>query len=93
MGMNALASYIVLACRPRPAKAPPTDRRTFVAELKRELPSALRHLQQGNIAPVDFAQAAIGPGMASTRGTVRILESSGRPDGTYGASLINQTLD
>jgi hypothetical protein len=64
MGANALASYIVIACRPRPEDAPRTDRRAFVAELKRELPAALRRLQQGNIAPVDFAQAAIGPGMA-----------------------------
>src|SRR5437762_10195139 len=60
MGTNALASYIVLACRRRLADAPQIDRRAFITELKRELPSALRHLQQGNIAPVDFAQAAIG---------------------------------
>lgn len=53
LGSNALASYIVLACRPRAANAPQTDRRSFVTELKRELPSALRHLQQGNVAPVD----------------------------------------
>jgi len=64
MGTNALASYIVLACRPRPENAPQTDRRRFVEELRRELPKALRQLQQGSIAPVDFAQAAIGPGMA-----------------------------
>src|SRR5439155_25424577 len=64
MGANALASYIVLACRPRATNARQTDRRTFVAELKRELPTDLRRLQQGNVAPVDFAQAAIGPGMA-----------------------------
>ena len=76
---NALASYIVLACRPRPADALQTDRRAFIAELKRELPSALRHLQQGNIAPVDFAQAAIGPGMAVFSRYSRILESTGKP--------------
>ncbi len=93
MGANALASYIVLACRPRPADAPQTDRRSFVAELKRELPSALRHLQQGNIAPVDFAQAAIGPGMAIYSQYRNILESSGKPMTVRTAlSLINQTL-
>ncbi len=93
MGMNALASYIVLACRQRPADAPQTDRRSFVAELKQELPSALRHLQQGNIAPVDFAQAAIGPGMAIYSQYRRILESSGNPMTVRTAlSLINQTL-
>ncbi len=93
MGSNALASYIVLACRPRAVDAPQADRRSFVAELKRELPAALRHLQQGNIAPVDFAQAAIGPGMAIYSRYIRILESSGRAMGVRGAlSVINQTL-
>jgi len=93
MGTNALASYIVLACRPRPDDAPRTDRRTFVAELKRELPRALHHLQQGNIAPVDFAQAAIGPGMAVYSRYREILESKGKPLSVRAAlRLINQTL-
>jgi putative DNA methylase len=93
MGSNALASYIVLACRPRPENAPQTDRRSFVAELKRELPAALRHLQQGNVAPVDFAQAAIGPGMAIYSRYSRILEASGRAMSVRTAlALINQTL-
>ncbi len=93
MGSNALASYIVLACRPRPENAPQTDRRGFVAELKRELPVALRRLQQGNIAPVDFAQAAIGPGMAIFSRYSRVLEPSGRPMTVRTAlGLINQVL-
>lgn len=93
MGTNALASYIVLACRRRAPDAPKTDRRTFVAELKRELPAALRHLQQGNIAPVDFAQAAIGPGMAIYSRYASIVESSGGSLTVRTAlSLINQTL-
>jgi len=93
MGTNALASYIVLACRPRLSAAPQTDRRSFVIELKHELPAALRHLQQGNIAPVDFAQAAIGPGMAIYSRYGRILESSGNSMTVRTAlSLINQTL-
>lgn len=93
MGSNALASYIVLACRPRPSDAPRTDRRSFVAELKRELPGALRHLQQGNIAPVDFAQAAIGPGMGIYSRYREILESSGRAMSVRTAlHLINETL-
>jgi putative DNA methylase len=109
MGSNALASYIVLACRPREDVSPgtrassphragetpalQTDRRSFVAELKRELPTALRRLQQGNIAPVDFAQAAIGPGMAIYSKYSRILEASGRPMSVRTAlALINQTL-
>jgi len=93
MGSNALASYIVLACRPRPENAPQADRRTFVAELKQELPGALRKLQQGNIAPVDFAQAAIGPGMAIYSKYSRVLEASGRPMSVRTAlALINQVL-
>jgi putative DNA methylase len=93
MGANALASYIVLACRPRPDDAPQTDRRSFAAELKRDLPAALKHLQQGNIAPVDFAQAAIGPGMAIYSRYSRILQSTGGAMTVRTAlSLINQTL-
>ncbi|KDA53394.1 hypothetical protein EG19_06490 [Thermoanaerobaculum aquaticum] len=93
METNALASYIVIACRPRPEGAPQTDRRSFVAELKRELPVALRRLRQGNIAPVDFAQAAIGPGMAIYSKYRRVLEASGRPMTVRTAlGLINQVL-
>jgi putative DNA methylase len=93
MGANALASYIVLACRPRSAFAPQADRRSFVAELKRKLPEALRYLQQGNIAPVDFAQAAIGPGMAIFSCYRQILESSGKTMTVQTAlHLINQIL-
>lgn len=93
MGSNALASYIVLACRPRSANAPQTASAQFRNELKRTLPAALRHLQQGNIAPVDFAQAAIGPGMAIYSRYSRILESSGKPMTVRTAlGLINQTL-
>lgn len=93
MGANALASYIVLACRPRPDDAAQTDRRSFIGYLKRDLPAALRHLQQGNIAPVDFAQAAIGPGMAIYSRYSQILESNGNAMTVRMAlSIINQTL-
>ncbi|WP_186398692.1 DUF1156 domain-containing protein [Stappia sp. P2PMeth1] len=93
MGSNALASYIVLACRPRPEDAAQIASNQFRNELKRTLPAALRHLQQGNIAPVDFAQAAIGPGMAVYSRYSRILESSGRPMTVRTAlGIINQTL-
>ncbi len=94
MGSNALASYIVLACRPRLADAQRVGRNTFVAELKRELPPALRHLQQGNVAPVDFAQAAIGPGMAVFSRYAAVLESNGRPMSVRTSlSLINGIKD
>ena len=64
MGTNALASSIVLTCRRRPVDAPAATRREFSTTLRTELPAALRLLQSGNVAPVDLAQAAIGPGMA-----------------------------
>ena len=93
MGSNALASYIVLACRPRSDDAPQITSNHFRNELKRTLPSALRHLQQGNIAPVDFAQAAIGPGMAIYSRYSRILDSSGEAMAVRTAlGIINQAL-
>jgi putative DNA methylase len=92
MGTNALASYIVLACRPR-VDAPQIASTQFRQELKRILPAALRHLQQGNIAPVDFAQAALGPGMAVYSRYSRILESTGKSMSVRSAlTIINQTL-
>ncbi|WP_046663840.1 DUF1156 domain-containing protein [Microcystis aeruginosa] len=93
-GTNALASSIVLVCRPRPADAPKASRRQFLNELKRDLPQALKLLQQGNIAPVDLAQASIGPGMAIYSKYAAILESNGSSMGVRTAlQLINQILD
>lgn len=93
-GTNALASSIVLVCRPRPEDAPRITRRDFLRALKRELPDALRKLQQGNIAPVDLAQAAIGPGMAVFSRYGKVIESDGTPMRVRTAlALINQTLD
>ena len=91
---NALASSIVLACRPRPADATAATRREFLEALKEELPAALRTMQAGSIAPVDLAQAAIGPGMAVFSRYARVLDVSGRPLSVRDAlSLINQTLE
>ena len=92
--INALASSIILVCRPRPADAPVATRREFVDALKSELPEALRQVQQGNIAPVDLAQAAIGPGMGVYTRYARVLDASGEAVTVREAlSLINQTLD
>jgi putative DNA methylase len=94
METNALASSIVLVCRPRPAEAGTVTRREFVAVLKAELPEALRHLQASNIAPVDLAQAAIGPGMAVNTRHAKVLDAEGRPVSVREAlALINQILD
>jgi putative DNA methylase len=91
---NALASSIVLVCRPRPVDAPRTARRDFLNALRREMPGALKQLQQGNIAPVDLAQATIGPGMAIFSRYSRVVEADGSPMRVRTAlQLINQTLD
>ena len=61
---NALASSIILVCRPRPADAPIASRREFLDTLKEAMPTALNQFtRKAHIAPVDLAQAAIGPGM------------------------------
>ena len=62
-----------------PRDAPTATRREFVAALKAELPAALAHLQRGNIAPVDLAQAAIGPGMAVYTRYAKVLDAEGKP--------------
>jgi putative DNA methylase len=93
-GSNALASSILLVCRPRPTSASRATRRELITCLKKELPSALRTLQQGSIAPVDLAQAAIGPGMAAFSRYSEILEADGsRMTVRSGLELINQILD
>ncbi len=94
MGTNALASYIVLACRVRGEDAPTTTRGEFRRILRKELPGALRNLQQGNIAPVDVAQASIGPGMAIFSRHKEVLEANGKPMSVRSAlQLINEVLD
>ncbi len=91
---NALASSIILACRSRPGSAAITTRKDFLGSLKKELPHALRNLQKGNIAPVDLAQAAIGPGMAVFSRYKKVLETDGSPMRVRTAlALINQGLD
>ena len=94
IGANALASSIVLACRPRPVDAGFTDRRGLITALQDELPSALRKLEQGKVAPVDLRQAAIGPGMAVFSRYARVNEPEGSPMRVRTAlSLINQIVD
>ena len=93
-GTNALASSIILVCRPRATDAPTATRREFRDALKSGLPEALRKMQQGNIAPVDLAQAAIGPGMAIFTRYARVLDASGVVVSVREAlALINETLD
>ena len=93
-GTNALASSIVLVCRRRPVDAPLATRREFSTALRDELPTALANLQSGNIAPVDLAQAAIGPGMAVYTRYAKVLDAAGNTVSVREAlQLINQILD
>ena len=92
--LNALASSVVLVCRKRPEDAPSCSRRAFLAALKRELRDALHALQASNIAPVDMAQAAIGPGMGVYSRHAKVLEADGKPMSVRGAlHCINEALD
>lgn len=91
---SALASSIVLVCRRRSETASTATRREFLNALKSELPAALSYMQAGNIAPVDLAQAAIGPGMAVYTRFAKVLDAEGKILPVRAAlALINQTLD
>lgn len=91
---NALASSVILVCRVRDKNIGNISRREFLSTLKKELAPALRELQQGSIAPVDLAQASIGPGMAVYSRYSSVLEADGNPMSVRTAlTLINQALD
>lgn len=93
-GTNALASSIVLVCRKRPEDAPQTTRRNLVNLLRRELRPALKQLQESNIAPVDLAQSAIGPGMGVFSRYRRVLEADGSVMAVRSAlQVINEEVD
>lgn len=93
-GSNALASSIVLVCRKRPEGAPMCTRRELVSALRRELRPALEKLQQSNIAPVDLAQSAIGPGMGVYSRYAKVLEADGSEMGVRAAlQIINEEID
>jgi len=91
---NALASSIVLVCRKHNSNAPIATRRDFLNQLKAELPEAVKHLQHSNIAPVDLAQAAIGPGMSVFTRYSKVIDAEGNAMTVREAlALINQILD
>lgn len=96
---NALASSIVLVCRKRDPNAPPISRTEFIRALRTELPEALKDMTGGKegttpIAPVDLAQASIGPGMAIYSRHSAVLEADGTPLSVHDALiLINKALD
>ena len=98
LGNNALASSVVLVCRPRAADAPSISLRDFRRELKAALPEALEAMIGSSgaspVAPVDLAQAAIGPGMEVFSRYAQVLESNGAALGVREALvLINRAID
>ena len=98
MGTNALASSIVLVCRKRPADSESISRKEFQRRLRREMPEALETMIGGEsgqtpIAPVDLAQAAIGPGMAIFSQYEAVLNQDGSPMTVHDALiLINRAI-
>ena len=99
---NALASSVVLVCRPRDEAAGSISRMAFLRELRQVLPQAIRAMQSinpdsayiTNIAPVDFAQAVIGPGMGVFSKYAGVTEMDGTPLGVRAAlGYINEVLD
>ena len=99
IGSNALASSIILVCRRRPDDAPSISRKDFLRELKDTSKEALEAMLGGEgnaspIAPVDLAQAAIGPGMAVYSQYAAVLEANGEPMSVHSAlQLINKQVD
>ena len=93
IGTNALASSIVLVCRPRPPAAVPATRGEFIAALRQELPEAVRVLQSGNIRPVDMAQSTIGPGIRVFSRYEQVVEADGSSMPVSAAlAIINDVL-
>ena len=94
MASAALASSVVIACRPLSAGAILATRRELLDALARELPNAVRRLQDEAIAPVDMAQSAIGPGMEIFSRYAKVLEADGTPMKVRTAlALINEALE
>ncbi|MDQ3384710.1 MAG: DUF1156 domain-containing protein [Actinomycetota bacterium] len=91
LGTNALASYVVLVCRPQLQGARVVDRQGFLSALRAELPRAVRKLQEGAISTIDLGQATLGPGMAIFSRFGRVIEPSGQAMTVRSAlSLISQ---
>jgi putative DNA methylase len=94
LGTNALASYLCLVCRPRPASAGRIDQAEFLTALRAKLPSQLRDLQRVNIPPVDLSQASLGPGLEVFSSFSRVELPDGTPMPVRTAlGLINRVLD
>lgn len=98
VGTNALASSVVLVCKKRAIAAESISRREFQRELRETMPEALEAMIGGEtgttpIAPVDLAQAAIGPGMAIYSKYATVLNQDGSTMSVHEALiLINRSI-
>lgn len=92
LGTNALASYMVLVCRPKEEAAKATDRQGFLGALHAELPKAIRKMQEGDISTIDLGPAAIGPGMAVFSRFSRVIEPTGKAMSVSGALTLIATV-
>jgi putative DNA methylase len=94
MGSNALASSVVLVCQRRKESASVLSRADFRRKLRNELPQSLKDLERANIAPVDVAQAAIGPGIAIYSSAKAVLNANDNSMTVREALIeINAALD
>lgn len=91
---NALATSVVMACRPRGADPESISKIEFVRTLRRELPAALKEMHRANIAPVDIPQASIGPGIAIFSRYASVIEGNDQKMSVKTAlQIINEELD
>lgn len=94
IGSNALASSVVLACRPREKAAGTITRREFIRKLKQVIPQAVKTFRETGVAAVDLQQSAIGPGMEIFSSFSGVMESDDKPMSIRSALiLVNQILD
>lgn len=97
-GTNALASSVVLVCKKREIEAESISRREFQRQLREQMPDALEAMIGGEtgttpIAPVDLAQAAIGPGIAIYSKYTAVLNQDGTKMSVHDALiLINRAI-
>ena len=91
---NALATSVVMSCRPRVQGAETISRVEFIRALRKELPAALKEMHRANIAPVDIPQASIGPGIAIFSRYAAVIERDDKPMSVKTAlQIINEELD
>lgn len=94
LSSNALATYVLLVCRPRPVGAPITTFGQFRSALKPRLSDAVVALRSASLAPVDLAQAVMGPGIEVFSGFTRVLQADGKNTSVREALIIiNSVLD